>query len=140
MISNWTKDLTLFTNGKSTLNKQQAGKLNMHNIKIVETEIVGFEHQAGQIQNILFKEAAKSSIKEIYTRPPFKQHCDIPEKLGCELTEQGYIKIDTFQKTTVHGIFASDDHTTFMRSVSNSVAMETLSGAMTNKRIIGENF
>jgi len=42
----------------------------------------------------------------LYARSPFEQHCTIPETLGCEMTDQGYIKTDFFQKTTVHGIFA----------------------------------
>lgn len=140
MISNWTKSLTLFTNGKSTLTEEQADKLKKHNIKIVEKEIDNFEHTKGKIENIVFKDNSKTSIKAIYSRTPFEQHCDIPNKLGCELTEQGYIKIDAFQKTTVYGIYACGDNTTFMRSVSNAVAMGTLSGAMANKEIIDETF
>ena len=53
MISNWTKDLTLFTNGKSTWTDEQTEKLKKHDIKIVETEIDRFEHNNGQIQNII---------------------------------------------------------------------------------------
>lgn len=140
LISNWTKDLTLFTNGKSSLTAEQTAKMEKHNIKIVEKEIAKLAHSNGYLQNIIFKDGSTSSVKAIYARSPFEQHCTIPETLGCELTDQGYIKIDPFQKTTVHGIFASGDNVSRMRTVANAVAMGTTAGMMSNKEIIEEEF
>jgi len=106
LISNWTKDLTLFTNGASSLTAEQTFKVVKNKIKIVEKEIEKLEHANGYIRNIIFRDGTKSSMKVLYARSPFEQHCTIPETLGCEMTDQGYIKTDFFQKTTVHGIFA----------------------------------
>ncbi len=140
LISNWTKELTLFTNGKSTLTLEQTLKLESHSIKIVETEIKKLDHTNGYLQKILFKDGSHSSIKALYARSPFEQHCTIPEKFGCELTEEGYVKVDPFQKSTVPGIFACGDNTTRMRSVANAVAMGTTAGTMANREIIFEEF
>ena len=133
LISNWTKDLTLFTNGKSILTVEQSAILERHQIKIMEKEIAELEHINGQLQNIIFKDGSKKSVKAIYTRLPFEQHCPIPEQLGCELTEDGYIKIDDAHKTTINGIFASGDNVTRMRTVANAVSMGTTTGMMVNK-------
>jgi thioredoxin reductase len=140
LISNWTKDLTLFTNGPSTLTPEQTAKLESNAIKIVETEIEKLEHINGYLQNIIFKGGTASSVKALYARNPFEQHCTIPETLGCELTEDGYIKIDPFQKTNVPGIFACGDNTTRMRAITNAVAMGTTAGVMASKEIIFEAF
>lgn len=140
LISNWTKDLTLYTNGKSTLTAEQTVKLRNHNIKISETEIEKLEHANGYIQNLIFKDGTKSSLIALYTRNPFEQNCTIPEALGCELTGEGYLKTDSLQRTTVHGIYASGDNTTQMRTVANAVSMGTIAGMMTNKEIIEEEF
>jgi thioredoxin reductase len=140
LISNWTKDLTLFTNGASTLTAEQTGKIKNHRIQIVETEIERLEHNDGQLRKVIFKDGTTSSIKALYARSPFEQHCTIPEKLGCELTEEGYIKIDAFQTTTVRGIFACGDNATRMRSVANAVAMGTAAGVVANKEIVFEEF
>ncbi len=140
LISNWTKDLILFTNGKSTLTAEQTSKLKTHEIEIVEEEIVRLEHEQGKIAAILFKAGTRSSIKALYTRNPFDQHCTIPIALGCEMTDEGYIKVDAFQKTSVHGISACGDNTTRMRSVSNAVAMGATAGMMANREIIFEEF
>ncbi len=121
LISNWTKDLTVYTNGKSTLTDEQLEKLTKHNIKTIEKEIGYFEHSKGQVENIIFKDGSKTSIKAIYARPAFEQHSDIPKQIGCELTEQLYIKTDVFQKTTVNGIFACGDNTRERKLVSTSL-------------------
>ena len=140
LISNWTKDLTLFTNGTSTLTAEQTSKIESHAIKIVEKEIEKLEHTKGHLQKIIFKDGTTSSIKALYARSPFEQHCTIPEILGCELTDEGYIKIDPFQKTNVPGIFACGDNTTRMRAVASAVAMGTTAGMMVNKEIVFEEF
>jgi thioredoxin reductase len=141
LISNWTNDLTVFTNGASTLTAEQTMKLEKHRIKIVEKEVERLEHSSGHLQHIISKDGTKSSsVKAIYSPTPFEQHCQIPETMGCELTDEGYIKIDAFQKTTIAGIFACGDNTTRMRTVANAVAMGTTAGMMVNKEIVFEEF
>jgi thioredoxin reductase len=140
LINNWTKKLTIFTNGKSTLTEEQFSKLQKHNVKIVEKEIDYFTHKNGQIENITFKDNTSETIEALYARPQFEQHCEIPKQLGCELTEQNHIKIDPFQKTTELGIVACGDNATMMRSVSYAVATGGIAGAMTNRDLIEDEF
>src|SRR5205823_6619905 len=56
LIYNWTKDLTLFTNGSSTLTGEQKAHLTAHNIEIVEKEIERLVHTNGQLKKIIFNE------------------------------------------------------------------------------------
>ncbi|GGF27515.1 NAD(P)/FAD-dependent oxidoreductase [Flavobacterium limi] len=140
LISNWTKDLRLCTNGKSTLTLEQTKSLEKHGISILEQEIESLEHNSGQIKQIIFKNQEKIDVKAIYARPPFEQHCHLPEALGCELNEQGLIKVDFMQKTTVPGIYASGDATTQMRSVAIAVSTGSFAGAVINKDLIEEDF
>ena len=140
LISNWTNDLTLYTNGNSTLTEQQRAKLQKHSIHIIETEIERLEHTNGYIQHILFKDGKKVPVKALYARLPFVQHSAIPQSLGCEITPEGYVKIDAAQKTTVHGVFACGDNSTRMRTVANAVSMGTAAGLMVNKELIEEAF
>lgn len=140
LISNWTNQLTLFTSGQSTLTSEQTAKLKLHQIEVVEKEIEKLNHTSGRLKRIFFKDGTVSFIKALYTRLPFEQHCAMPESLGCELTPDGYIKIDSSQKTTVHGVYACGDSTTRIRTVANAVAMGTTAGMMVNKEIIMEEF
>lgn len=140
LISNWTNDLTLYTNGQSTLTVQQREKLLSHKINIAETEIERIENKNGSIENIVFKDGRKAPVKALYARLPFVQHSSIPQSLGCELTIEGYLKIDAAQQTTVHGVYACGDNTTRMRTVANAVSMGTTTGLMVNKELTEEEF
>ena len=60
--------------------------------------------------------------------------------MGCELTEQGLIKVDTFQKTTVDNIFACGDNTNPIRSVSYAVSTGNNTGVLLNNAMTEEDF
>jgi thioredoxin reductase len=140
LISNWTKELTVFTNGKSMLTLEQSSKLAAHNIRIVESEIEELQHTNGDLGSIVFKDGTKFNLNVLYARPRFEQHCAIPEKLGCTLIEDGYLQIDATNKTTIPGIYACGDNATRIRTVANAVAMGTTTGLMINKELILEEF
>ena len=140
LIANWTKDLRLCTNGKSTLTVMQTKILLKHKVEIIEGEIESFEHKNGNIEDIVFNNKEKTSVKAIYHRPPFEQHCPLPVNLGCELNEQGLLKVDAFQKTTIPGLYASGDNCDPARSVAKAVSSGSFAGVMINKELIEEEF
>lgn len=140
LISNWTDDLTVYTNGRATLSEMQSEKLQRHNISIVETGIEQLVHRKGYIQHIEFKDRTQAPVKALYARLPFVQHSAIFQSLGCELTQEGHITIDTAHRTTVQGVFACGDNTSKMRTVANAVSMGTATGLMVNKELIEEDF
>jgi len=139
LISNWTKDLTVFTNGKSTLTEEQLAKMNRHSIRVVETEIGKINQTDGQIESLVLKDESVVLLKAIYTRLPYVQHSDIPEKLGCELTAQGLLVVDDFKRTTVDGVYSCGDNS-HMRSVPAAVASGSMVGAALNNFLIMEEF
>lgn len=140
LISNWTNDLTIYTNGISSLTLEQTSKLQSQGIKIIETEIESLEHENGYIKNMVFKNGKKASVKAIYTRTPFEQNSKIPLELGCEITDEGYLKTDVTMKTTVDGVYACGDIISKIRTVANAVSTGTTAGMMVNKEMIFERF
>ncbi len=140
LIFNLTKNLTLFTNGKAVLSDGQLEKLKNNNIILNEDEIKEVKHENGFIQKIIFKNGKEVPLQALYAKIPFEQNINASESLGCELTEQGFIKVDFMQKTNVPGVFACGDNVTMMRSVANAVAQGNFAGAMVNKELSDEEF
>lgn len=140
LINNLTDKITILTTGKADFNREQLDKLNEHNIKIIEAEIAEIEHKNGHIQNVVFNDGTKMPFDAVYAGLPFLQHSDIPVSLGCELTENGYLKIDDTQKTTVQGVYACGDNSNRMRSVANAVYSGNLTGAIVNGELANEQF
>lgn len=140
LVSNLTEDLTILTNGKSDFNSEQTEKLKKHNIEIIEAEVIEMVHSNGHLKNVVLKNGQEIPFNAIYAGIPFKQHTNLPAKLGCKLTEQGHIQVDDFQKTSVEGIFACGDNSTMMRSVANAVASGNIAGARANMELVHKEF
>lgn len=140
LVRNLTPDLTIFTNGKAAFSEEQAAKLQRHRIPVIEKEIAYLEQEGGSLRQIVFKDGSTFALKALYARPAFEQHCTIPEALGCALTEQGHIKVDEAQKTTVADVYACGDGAHPMRSVAQAVATGNLAGAMANREMTEAEF
>ncbi len=139
LISNWTKNLVLFTNGKSTLTLEQTAKLAKHNIGIIEAEIAAIAHHDGQITSVVLADQSSVSVKAVYTRPDYVQNSTIPAALGCELTGQGLLKVDAFQRTNVSGVYACGDNSSG-RAVSIAISTGCVAGSFANNDLTAEAF
>ena len=140
MIHHWSKDVKLFTNGRSSLAPEQTASLKTHGIEIVEEEITELQQDNGQLKQLIVKSGKVYPLNAAFAKVPLIQHCTIPEQLGCELNEQGLLKVDDFQHTNIHGIFAAGDNSTMFRSVGAAIASGIKAGAMANHQLIEEEF
>jgi len=140
LISHWTNNLTVFTDGQPDFSAEQLARLAAQRIKVVETPIAKLEHTGGQLDYILLKDKTKVPLKAAYIRSPFRQACAIPELLGCALTEDGYLQTDSGQATTVPGVFACGDSVSKIRTVANAVATGTTTGIMVTRQLIAAQF
>jgi thioredoxin reductase len=140
LVNNLTDEITFLTNGKADFTEEQGVKFEKHHLQIIEAEINEIEQENGQVRSVIFSNGSRKSFQALYLAAPFVQHSDIPADLGCELTEQGYIKVNGMQKTTIEGVFACGDNSSMMRSVANAAATGNLTGAMVNKELTDESF
>ncbi|UZD24411.1 NAD(P)/FAD-dependent oxidoreductase [Algoriphagus halophytocola] len=140
MITNWTKELTLYTNGKSTLTPEQTEKLISKNVPISEKKISRIIHQDGKIKTLVFQDGSRENITALYAKPDFEQSTPILSELGCALKENGYLEVDQLQRTSFPGVFACGDNINMFRSVAFAVSSGSMAGAACNKDLIDESF
>ncbi len=140
LVHNLTQQITIITPDTTLFNKEQLEKLNNNNINIIEKEITEIIHKEGHLTHIKFNDGSKKAFEAAYAAVPFEQNTELPQKLGCKLTETGHIEVDFMQKTTQKNIFACGDSTTMMRSVANAVYGGNITGAVINKEFVEESF
>ena len=140
LVNNLTEDITIFTSGKAEFTQDELAKLNQHQIDIIETPIAELEHENGKIGTVILEDQTRLGVTALYASVPFTQHSDIPESLGCAITEHGYLSVDNFYKTSVKGIYACGDNSGMMRAVANAVYSGNFAGAMVNKELTDEQF
>lgn len=140
MLRNWTKELTVFTNGPVELTTEMVSQIRERNITIIDTPLKAVIHEQGQLSAVELVDGHIVPLKAVYARLPFTQHCDIPAQLGCEINEMGFIKVAEMGKTTVEGVYAAGDNCTMLRSVGNAVAAGMAAAAFISRELNFEDF
>jgi thioredoxin reductase len=140
VLTHWTKDILLLTNGKANLTKHHKNRLKSHGIEVNESEITGIVHEGGKLKTVSLSSGEKLEIPVMYARFPFKQKSVLAEKLGCKMTKSGHIRVDDCQKTSVHGVYAAGDNSSNSRTISIAVAAGTLAAMMINGELVTDTF
>lgn len=140
LLLQWTKELTLFTNGKSTVNEEVAAKFRKHNIEIIETELESVQHNKGYMESITLKDGSIHHFKVMYAKIPAVQHTFIPEDLGIKLNDSGLIEVDEFKRTNIPDVFASGDCTSMGRAVIMAAEAGTRAGVTINNDLCAASF
>ena len=139
MISHWTSNLTVLTNGPANFSEEQSLALEQNDINVIETTIDRLEHEKGHLKCVVFTDGAQLEVNAAYARPFMKQQCDLPERMGCEF-HSIHIKVDHNQTTSIAGVSAAGDNCSALRSLSNAIAAGGTAGAFINKELIHETF
>lgn len=140
LLLNLGNDITILQEEPSSFTKEQLKTLHEHNIKILNHKVASIKHQNGHLEELQLDNEELYPFDALYAGLPFELASNIPNELGCELTEQGHIHTDHLQKTSVPGVFACGDNCIPMRSVAQAVASGNIAGAMANMELSQESF
>lgn len=140
LVSNLSKEVSILTMGKANFSETERERLNRQHIEIIEEELAEIVHENGHVKYLSFKDGGEKTFNAIYAAPEFVQSSDIPVALGCELTEQGFLKVNNMQATIVPGVYACGDNSGMLRSIANAVYSGNLAGAVLNKELTEEQF
>ncbi|AUS06112.1 NAD(P)/FAD-dependent oxidoreductase [Pseudotamlana carrageenivorans] len=140
IVLNLTDKISILTNGESSFSPMQLEKLNSRKIQIIESKIKEIQHVEGVIKNVVFDNNISSDFEVLYAFPELNQKSELPSKLGCQFTDDGLIKVDSYNRTTVNGVYACGDNSSDRRSISNAVVNGHLAGATVNLELSIESF
>lgn len=109
LLSNWTKDLIVFTNGH-VLVEEDKTLLTAHSIQVIDVPIVSIDHDNGQLRSLQLANGEIVNREGGFVASEFKQSAPFAEKLGCQMTKNAGIETDILGRTTVSGVFACGDN------------------------------
>jgi len=137
-IRNWSRDLTLLTNGPTTLEPEQQKELVDRGIRIEQRAIAEFVHHNGQVSHVAFKGNAAIAMSALFARPPFALPEELLSSLSCTLSESGHIHVDHMQRTSVAGVFAAGDVSSPIRSLAFAIAAGNLAGGSITQSLVSQ--
>ena len=133
LIGNLTDELTLFTNGPATF---EVREVEASGVRVIQQPIDELQHEAGDLRAVCLRDGTAVPLTALYLHPQLSQKCPLPVTVGCELDDDGLLRVDQHGLTTVPGIYAAGDCTTMLRSVAYATGSGNKVGAMVNAGLL----
>jgi thioredoxin reductase len=112
MLTLWSDDLVLCTDGPSDLSEENLARLAAHKIPIREERIARLEGSDGRLEKIIFLSGDPLSRRAMFFNTGQYQGSPLAAKLGCEVTDSGGVKTGDYgQSSTTPGLYIVGDAT-----------------------------
>jgi thioredoxin reductase len=108
-MMNWSRMLTVCTDGTDELSEKESEELKRHEIPVNNKKIDRFEGADGQVERIVFRDGSTQNCEAIFFSLGQNLSTDLPLKLGAELNEKGCVKTGDYESTRVPGLFVAGD-------------------------------
>lgn len=109
MVSNWTNDLIIFTNGNKILSLEEQELLKSYGIRINEKKIATFIGEDGILNKIQLDDGTIVHREGGFITTEWKQAASFDSTLKYTFNEHGGIETDSRQRTNTEGVFACGD-------------------------------
>ena len=105
----WSKDITLYTDGKNNVKPKQEEYLNANSIHIVREPIERLYGEEGQLKKIIFRNGEEKDCDAIFFVNGFDQQCNLAEVFNCEMSSKGVVITNRYQQTSTPGLYVAGD-------------------------------
>lgn len=138
VISGWTKDYSICTNGPAELTGEERGELARHGVLVHEAAIRTIESEGGMVQQVVLEDETRLPCEGIFFAPKLTRGSDLPQALGCEMNDGGSVLTDDFGKTNIPGVFSAGDAASEKYQAIAAAASGALTAITINSELNGE--
>ena len=110
MISNWSQDVVVCTNGKKVFSNEQKHILAKKDIEVIEEEIEYIEGDGGNLRSIFLKSGREVARAGGFVTTGLQQASPLAQILGCSMNNMGGIETDKAGRTNIAGVYACGDN------------------------------
>ena len=125
LLRGWSTDITVLTDGPSTLDNDETTRLEALGIPIREDRVAALEHEGDALRAVRFQDGSRLALGGVMVSVPQHERSGIPAVLGCETGETGHVATDASGETSVPGVFAVGD----LASPGQAVTLAAADGA-----------
>ncbi|WP_212951311.1 NAD(P)/FAD-dependent oxidoreductase [Paenibacillus cookii] len=135
LISGWTNRFTVCTNGPAGLTDDQREELRRHQVPLFESPILNIESNEGIVRQVVLEDGTSIPCRGIFFKPELTTGSDLPQAIGCRLTEDGMVVVDDFGKTTVPGVYSAGDAASRLHQAVAAAAKGAFAAAALNNEL-----
>lgn len=111
-LQRFTPHITVLTDSRDCfIDDTFQQRLQRHNIPLVHDKIDSAIGTGGQFEAICTKQGQRIELDQLFCQHGATPQSKLAKNLGALLTSEGYICVDTEQKTNVAGVYAAGDVT-----------------------------
>lgn len=143
-LRRFSRDVVLCTNGEFGIDGHHRDLLNQQGID-VETEVIARLDASGDsLRAIVFADGRELERDAMFAVGIPRQRSELAAQLGCNLLQDGSIKVSEFGQTTVPGVYAVGDmarrvNMPTLSAVIAASASGTLTGAVIDKDLLASD-
>jgi thioredoxin reductase len=103
-----SRDVQLCSNGEPCFSRGTRARLHRNGIRIIEDPVAGIHAQADGLTLVL-PHSGSMTYRAGFVSSTYRQRSPFARALGCRLTDDGRVRVDHFQRTSVPLVFAVGD-------------------------------
>lgn len=137
-LAGWTDQYTICTDGPDEWTDEQRQELKRHNISAFDSPILRVESSDGRVQRVVLEDGTVIPCTGIFFAPKLAAGSDLPQVIGCRVTEPGTVIVDGFGKTSVPGIYSAGDAASELYQAIAAASLGALAGMGINGELLTE--
>jgi thioredoxin reductase len=139
MLTLWSKDLVLCTDGPAELSRAQRERLALHEIPVREEPIAHLDGtEDGLLRSIVFANGEALAREAMFFNTGERQRSPLIAKLGCELDEKGRADTGDFEESNVPGLYIVGDASGDVQFAIVAAAEGARAAVAINKAVLRE--
>ncbi len=138
-LLDWAKEVTVVTDGRPFDGvEQHRSALERFGVRLVEDDAVSFVGRRGELSGVRLRGGETLRTEMVFFSIAHRPVHSLAQSLGCELTEEGCVAVDSNNETTVRGVYAAGDLTPGMQLLQVAAAKGAVAGVSCALSLQGE--
>ncbi len=135
LISGWTNHFTICTNGPDELTDAQREELQRHQVPLFDSAIQYIDSNDGIVRQVVLEDGTTIPCRGIFFKPKLIAGSDLPQTIGCDITDAGMVVTDDFGKTNIPGVYSAGDAASQMHQTIAAASMGAFTAAFINNEL-----
>ncbi|WP_336760270.1 NAD(P)/FAD-dependent oxidoreductase [Paenibacillus sp. USHLN196] len=135
VISGWTENYTICTNGSGSLTDEQREELKQHQVTVFDAPVQSIGSEDGMVKQVVLDDGTAIPCTGIFFQPKLFTGSELPKAIGCEISELGTVIVDASGKTSVAGVYSAGDAASEIYQAITAASLGALSAVGMNNEL-----
>lgn len=138
-LSIWSKDIVLCSDGPCDCSRLKSRQMKDRGISVRTDKISRLEGDDGMLERVVFRSGDSLPRKAMFVHTEQRQHSDLAERLGCNITVKRSVTTGRYEITNVPGLYVAGDASRDVQLVIVAAAEGAMAAFAINTALLKED-